>query len=95
ASDAVDAQAHARHVHGLLEPDAGRAVDLLRDAADAYERLEMAVFAARAMVDAAWATARHGIGDPRPLLERARERLIACDAKLFLREVDDETAALA
>ncbi|HYG72852.1 MAG TPA: AAA family ATPase [Actinomycetota bacterium] len=45
ASDAVDAQAHARHVHGLLELDPGHAVDLLRDAADAYERLEMAALA--------------------------------------------------
>jgi tetratricopeptide (TPR) repeat protein len=83
--------AHARNVAGLLEPDPSRSVELLRGAVDNFERLEMRLFAARAMVDLGRALARAG-EDPREVLERARDNVLECDARLFLFEVDEVLA---
>jgi class 3 adenylate cyclase/tetratricopeptide (TPR) repeat protein len=79
--------AHASNIDGLLERDPVNAVETLRRAVDAFERLGMRLFAARAMVDLGRAMRRAG-DDAREVLEGARERLLACDAKLFLGEVD-------
>jgi class 3 adenylate cyclase/tetratricopeptide (TPR) repeat protein len=91
SNDSVQSAAHARNVRGMLEPDPAVAVDLLREAVAEYERLEMRVFAARAMVDLGRAMSRVG-QDPREILERAREILEQCDARLFLFEVDEVLA---
>jgi hypothetical protein len=79
--------AHASNIDALLERDPVNAVETLRRAVDAFERLGMRLFAARAMVDLGRAMRRAG-DDAREVLEGARERLLACDAKLFLGEVD-------
>jgi tetratricopeptide (TPR) repeat protein len=92
-TDSVQSTAHARNVRGLLEPDPARAVELLRDAVAEFERLEMRVFAARAMIDLGRAMARIG-EDPGELLERARDILTECDAQLFLFEADEVLAGL-
>jgi len=93
ASTAVQSAAQARNIAGLLEPDPARAAELLRDAIAEFERLEMRVFAARAMVDLGRAMTHAG-EDPAEVLDRAREILIECDAQLFLFEVEEVLAAL-
>jgi class 3 adenylate cyclase/tetratricopeptide (TPR) repeat protein len=93
STDSVQSAAHARNIAGLLEPDPARAEELLRRAIADYERLEMRVFAARAMVDLGRAIARAG-DDPSEALERAREILTQCDARLFLFEVDEALAEI-
>ena len=91
STDSVQSAAHARNVAGLLESDPARAVELLREAVAEFERLEMRIYAARAMVDLGRAMARAG-QDPGELLERARDILTECDAQLFLFEVDEVLA---
>jgi tetratricopeptide (TPR) repeat protein len=93
STDSVHSAAHARNVAGLLEPDPARAVERLREAVAEFERLEMRLFAARAMVDLGRALVRTG-QDPAEVLQRARELLLECDARLFLPEVE-EVAAMA
>jgi class 3 adenylate cyclase/tetratricopeptide (TPR) repeat protein len=93
STDSVQSAAHARNVAGLLEPDPARAQALLREAVAEFERLEMRIFAARAMVDLGRAMAQTG-DDPAEILERAREILSESDAKLFLFEVDEALVAL-
>jgi class 3 adenylate cyclase/tetratricopeptide (TPR) repeat protein len=83
----------ARNIAGMLEPDPSRAVATLREAVAEFERLEMRLIQARAMVDLGRAMTRAG-GDPRELLERARALLFECDARLFLFEVDEALAEL-
>jgi class 3 adenylate cyclase/tetratricopeptide (TPR) repeat protein len=91
STDSIQSAAHATNITGLLEPDPARSVTILHDAVAEFERLEMRVFAARAMVDLGRAMTRAG-EDPRELLERARAILLECDAKLFLVEVDEALA---
>jgi class 3 adenylate cyclase/tetratricopeptide (TPR) repeat protein len=93
STDSVQSAAHARNVAGLLEPDPARAQELLREAVAGFERLEMRIFAARAMVDLGRAMAQVG-DDPAEILERARDTITACDAQLFLFEVDEALVAL-
>jgi hypothetical protein len=94
SKDSVHSAAQARNVNGLLEPDPSRAADLLRKAVADFERLEMRLAAARAMVDLGRAMSRAG-DDPREILARAREILTQCDARLFLFEVDEAVAELS
>jgi tetratricopeptide (TPR) repeat protein len=94
STDSIQSAAHARNVAGLVEPDPARAVEVLRAAVTEFERLEMRVYAARAMVDLGRAMARAG-DDPREILERAREILTECDARLFLDQVDEALADLS
>jgi class 3 adenylate cyclase/tetratricopeptide (TPR) repeat protein len=89
----IQSAAHARNVAGLLEPDPARSIDALRAVVAEFERLEMRILAARGMVDLSRAIARAG-DDPREVLERARELLGECDARLFLFEVDEVLAEL-
>ncbi|MBI2755382.1 MAG: tetratricopeptide repeat protein [Chloroflexi bacterium] len=93
STDSVQSAAHARNVGGLLESDPARAVALLREAVAEFERLEMRVDAARAIVDLARAMAHAG-RDPGDLVDRARAILTESDAQLFLFEVDEVLAAL-
>jgi hypothetical protein len=93
STDSIQSAAHARNIAGLLEPDPARAVELLREAVAEFERLEMRVYAARAMVDLGRATAHAG-GYPAEILKNARDILTECDAQLFLFEVDEVLAAL-
>ena len=88
SSSSVMSAAHARNVAGLLDPDPARAVETLGEAVVEFERLQMRVAAARAMVDLAHAMTRAG-QDPGEVLDSAREILLDCDAQLFLFEVDE------
>jgi class 3 adenylate cyclase/tetratricopeptide (TPR) repeat protein len=92
STDSIQSAAHARNIAGLLEPDPAKAVPMLREAAAEFERLEMRVYQARAMVDLGRAMALAG-DDPREVLERGRQILTECDARLFLYEVDEALAA--
>lgn len=91
SSPLVQSAVFARNVAGLLEPDPDRAIGILREVVAELERLEMRPYAARALVDLGHAMVRAG-QDPRAELDRARELLLACDARLFLFEVDEVTA---
>jgi class 3 adenylate cyclase/tetratricopeptide (TPR) repeat protein len=91
STDSIEAAVFAANVRGLLEPDPARAIDLLRDAVAEFERLGMRLYAGRSMVDLGRAMAQAG-QDPRGVLERARDLLTECDARLFLFEVDEVTA---
>ena len=82
---------HARHIEGLLEPDPAKAIPILREAVAHFERLEMRVFAARTSIDLARAMIAAG-QDAGEELSRAREALVAADAKLFLADLDELTA---
>lgn len=88
STGSVQGAAFGANVIGLLDPNAARAVDLLRDAVAEFERLGMRLYAARAMVDLGRAMVHAG-QDPREVLERAREILTECDAGVFLFEVDE------
>jgi tetratricopeptide (TPR) repeat protein len=88
ATDSLQSRVFAANVAGLLEQDPARAAELLGEAVDGFERLEMRLYAARAMVDLGRALARSR-KDPQKVLARAREILIECDAGLFLFEVDE------
>ena len=57
------------------------------------ERLGLRIDAACPMVDVARATALLG-EDARPALERARQIMLECDARLWLPEVDRALAEL-
>jgi hypothetical protein len=94
STDSIQSEAHARNVAGLLESDPARAAELLREAVAEFERLEMRVYAARAMVDLGRAMTNAG-QDPTEVLARAREILTECDAQLFLFEVDEVTSTAA
>lgn len=63
----------------------------MTDAVAELERLGMRLYAARAMVDLGRAKVR-ARQDPREVLERARDILTECDARLFLFEVDEVLA---
>jgi len=91
STDSVQSAVFAANITGLLEPDPVRSVDLLTDAVAELERLGMRLYAARAMVDLGRAKVR-ARQDPREVLERARDILNECDARLFLFEVDEVLA---
>jgi hypothetical protein len=84
----LQSAAHARNINGLLETNPDQAAVVLRSAVDEFERLEMHVLAARAMVDLAWVLREMG-KDASELLQRARESLVASDAQLVAFEVDE------
>ena len=96
SSHRFDPERGPRHgtSRGCSNPIPPRRSTILREAVARFDRLEMRVFAARAMVDLGRAMTRAG-EDPRELLERARAILIECDARLFLFEVDEALAGLA
>ncbi len=81
------ANAFGTAIEGLLEEDAVRATERLRDAAGTFERLGMRIAQARVLIDLGEALDRSG-GDPRSALEQARDLLVACDARIYLPEVD-------
>jgi class 3 adenylate cyclase len=93
AGRSPNARACARTVEGLVAEDPAVAVSLLREAADTFARLEQPVEEARALIDLGRAMRRAG-EDPALAFDRARELLIACDAGLFVPEVDSEIAGL-
>jgi tetratricopeptide (TPR) repeat protein len=94
STDSVQSAVHARNVAGLLEPDPARALEILREAVSEFQRLEMRLPAARAMVDQACAMVQLG-EDPTELLQQARKIMVECDANLFLFEVDEVLAQLS
>jgi tetratricopeptide (TPR) repeat protein len=87
------ARAHAALVDGLLAEDPAGARRLLAEGIAALEAIGLRIDVARAMVDLGRTMARSG-DDPRAELERAREVLLGCDARLFLFEVDRAIAEL-
>jgi class 3 adenylate cyclase/tetratricopeptide (TPR) repeat protein len=89
----IVAAALGRNVMGLLEPDASRSVEILGEAVEMFEAMGMRLPAAQARLDRARSIASAG-RDPSPLAEEARELLLACDAKLFLPEVDELVAEI-
>ncbi|MDP9269871.1 MAG: tetratricopeptide repeat protein [Chloroflexota bacterium] len=93
STDSVLSAALAAHINGLLEAEPARAVDLLGSAVAEFDRLGMRLYAARAIVDLGRGMLHAG-QDPREVLERAREILIECDARLFLFEIDEVIAEL-
>jgi class 3 adenylate cyclase/tetratricopeptide (TPR) repeat protein len=91
STDSIESAVFAANVRGLLESDAEQSIALLTDAVAELERLGMRIYAARASIDLARAMSGAG-QNPRDVLERARDLLIECDARLFLFEVDEVTA---
>ena len=87
------ARANAALVEGLLSKDPVEARGRIADAMATLEELEFPIDAARAMVDLGRAMARLG-EDPRPVLDRAREILVECDARALLFEVDDALGSI-
>jgi class 3 adenylate cyclase/tetratricopeptide (TPR) repeat protein len=87
------ARAHAALVEGLTSSDPTEARHLLQGGVAALEEIGLRIDAARAMVDLGRAMTRLG-EDASPVLDRAREILLECDARLFLSEIDNELADL-
>ena len=79
-----------RPLPGLRGVDA-IAIEHLREAAAGFERIGARVDLARCLLDLGRAERRAG-QDARPTFERARELLVACDARYFLPEADAELA---
>ncbi len=90
----INTLVHARNVAGLLEADADKSIELLRNAADEFHRLQLRIFGARAEIDLARAMVRLD-QDASEILARARSELLECDAQLFLYEVDEVASAAA
>ncbi len=86
-------RAAALNADGLLASDPDEQVRLLAEAVDRFEELGTTVLQAQALIDLGEAEARVG-RDPRQTLERARELLVACDAQLYLADVDAAFAEL-
>jgi tetratricopeptide (TPR) repeat protein len=95
ASEALFAptRAAALNIDGLLAPDPGEQVRLLGEAVERFEELGVKVTQAQALIDLGHAEARLG-REARSTFERARDLLVACDARLFLPEVEAALAAL-
>ena len=87
-------KAYAHAIEGLLDVDRDHAVELLRSATGAFERLGLRIMEARALTDLGEALVRAG-RDPRPALGQARELLVACDAQIYLPQVDALLAGVA
>ena len=83
--------ANAALVDGMLAEDPADARRLLAEGTAALEELGLRIDAARAMVDLGVAMVRVG-EDPNPVLERARDVLLQCDARAFLFEVEEGIA---
>jgi tetratricopeptide (TPR) repeat protein len=82
------ATANAVLVEGMLAEDPAEARRLLAEGTAALADLGLRIEAARAMGDLARAMTRVG-EDPRQVLDRARNILLACDARAFLFEVEE------
>jgi hypothetical protein len=80
-------KAYASAVEGLLEEDPERAARRFDEAVAAFERLGMRIMQARVLTDLGEASTRTG-EDPTPAWERARDLLVACDARIYLPEVE-------
>ncbi len=85
-------RAAALNIEGLLAPEPAEQVRLLGEAVGLFEELGMKILQAQALMDLGRAEARLG-RDPRSSFERARDMLIACDAQLYLPEVEEALAA--
>jgi class 3 adenylate cyclase/tetratricopeptide (TPR) repeat protein len=81
-------RANAALVEGMLAEDPAESRRLLAEGTAALEELGLQIDAARAMGDLARAMERVGV-DPRPVLDRARNILLECDARAFLFEVEE------
>ena len=81
------------NIGGLLAEEPAAQVQLLGDAVDRFGALGMKILQAQALMDLGRAEARLG-RDPRSSFERARDLLIACDAQLYLPEVEEALAAV-
>jgi hypothetical protein len=81
------------HIAALLDPDPAEQRRLLSDVVDRYGELGLKISSALVLVDLGRAEARLG-HDPRESFERGRDLLIACDAQLYLPEVEEALAAL-
>ena len=82
------ALANAKLVEGLLAEDPTEERRLLAEGVAGLEELGIRIDAARAMGDLARPMERAG-EDPAPVLERARNILLKCDARAFLFEVEE------
>jgi class 3 adenylate cyclase/tetratricopeptide (TPR) repeat protein len=80
-------RAAAEAIEGLLAHDAAEAVALLREAAAGFEATGERVEQARVLLDLGRAQQR-AAEDPRGTFERARDLLVACDARLYLPEAE-------
>ena len=78
---------------GLMAEDPNDAVRLLGEACASLEEIGVRIDLARALLDLGRAERRAGI-DGRASFERAREILVACDARLFLPEAEVELEPL-
>jgi class 3 adenylate cyclase/tetratricopeptide (TPR) repeat protein len=86
-------QAVAAVVEGLLAEDPGEAIRSLRTAVEGLEATGERIELANALVDLG--RAQQAVGeDPRGSFERARDLMMACDARLWLPTVERELAAL-
>ena len=81
------------HIAGLLDPDPAEQRRLLGDAVDRYGELGLKISKALGLIDLGRAEARLG-RDPRSSFEEASGLLVACDAQLYLPEVEEALAAL-
>jgi tetratricopeptide (TPR) repeat protein len=86
-------RAASRNIDGLLAEDPAERVGRLAEAVALFEEVGLRVRTAQALIDLGRARARMG-EDARPTLARARELLVACDAQLFLLDVDAALAEL-
>ena len=89
--EAPRTRAFAEVADGLLAEDPNDAVRLLGEACASLEEIGVRIDLARALLDLGRAERRAGI-DGRGSFERARELLVACDARLFLPEAEAELA---
>jgi tetratricopeptide (TPR) repeat protein len=87
------ARACAANIEGLLATEPQEQLRLLSEAVERFEELGMRVHLARGLIDLGRAQARLG-RDGRSSFERARDLLIACDAQLYLPDVEEALAAL-
>lgn len=86
-------RAFALVVEGLLAPDPAERVATLRGAADAFDAMGLRIHLARCLLDLGRAEREAGL-DARATLKRARDILVECDCRLYLREAETELGLL-
>jgi class 3 adenylate cyclase/tetratricopeptide (TPR) repeat protein len=91
-ADTPTARASATAIEGLVASDPSAAVAHLREAAEGFEATGERIELALVLLDLG--RAERAVGqDPRTTLERTRDLLVACDARLYLPEAEAELAA--
>jgi hypothetical protein len=88
------ADAYRMVAEGLLAEETGEKLELLRRAAEVFDRLELRIAQIRALIDLADALQEAG-EDPSATLEAARALAAECGAGLYISQIEQRVSTAA